>query len=40
VIRFLGYEKIREIDESSKGAKNFDPNIVMSAGEAVPEFRR
>jgi hypothetical protein len=40
VIRFLGYEKIREIDESSKGTKNFDPNIVMSAGEAVPEFRR
>ena len=39
VIRFLGYEKIREIDESSKDAKNFDANLLMNAGEGVPEFR-
>lgn len=36
VIRFLGYEKIREIDESSKNAKDFDVNVVFTAGESVP----
>ena len=36
VIRFLGYEKVREINESSKGAKNFDANVLLGAGENVP----
>jgi hypothetical protein len=36
VIRFLGYEKLREIDESSKQAKDFDTNAMLSAGESVP----
>jgi hypothetical protein len=36
VIRFLGYEKLREIDESSKHAKDFDTNAMLSAGESVP----
>src|ERR1700730_17152245 len=36
VIKFLGYEKVREIDESSKNAKDFDPNAFMAAGENVP----
>ena len=36
VIRFLGYEKLREIDELSKNAKDFDTNALMTAGENVP----
>jgi hypothetical protein len=36
VIRFLGYEKIREIDESAKRGKNFDANVLVGAGENVP----
>ena len=36
VIRFLGYEKVREIDESSKSARDFDTNTMMAAGEIVP----
>jgi hypothetical protein len=36
VIRFLGYEKLREIDELSKNAKDFDTNALMAAGENVP----
>lgn len=40
VIRFLGYEKIREIDESCKDSKNLDANVLMTAGESVPEFRQ
>jgi hypothetical protein len=36
VIRFLGYEKLREIDESSKNAKDFDPNVLLAGGESVP----
>jgi hypothetical protein len=36
VIRFLGYEKIREIDESTKTATNFDPNVLFGIGENVP----
>jgi hypothetical protein len=36
VIRFLGYEKVREIDESSKIATNFDANVLLGAGESVP----
>ncbi len=36
VIRFLGYEKLREIDESSKIAKDFDANVLLAAGEGVP----
>jgi hypothetical protein len=38
VIRFLGYEKLREIDESSKNAKDFDANTVLAAGESVPHI--
>jgi hypothetical protein len=36
VIRFLGYEKLREIDELSKNAKDFDPNVLLAGGETVP----
>jgi len=36
VIRFLGYEKLREIDESSKNARDFDGNVVIAASEGVP----
>jgi hypothetical protein len=36
VIRFLGYERLREIDESSKNAKDFDPNVLLAGGESVP----
>src|SRR5215472_2268732 len=36
VIRFLGYQKLREIDESSKTAKDFDPNVLLAGGESVP----
>jgi hypothetical protein len=36
VIRFLGYEKLREIDEVSKNAKDFDPNVLLAGGESVP----
>lgn len=36
VIRFLGYEKVREIDELSKGAVSFDANLLLGAGENVP----
>jgi hypothetical protein len=38
VIRFLGYERLREIDESSKSAKNFDTNTMLTAGEMVPHI--
>jgi hypothetical protein len=33
VIRFLGYEKLREIDELSKGAKDFDPSVLLAGGQ-------
>jgi hypothetical protein len=36
VIRFLGYENVREIDESAKSATNFDANVLLAAGESVP----
>jgi hypothetical protein len=36
VIRFLGYSRLREIDESSKNANNFDASVLMAAGESVP----
>jgi hypothetical protein len=36
VIRFLGYEKLREIDESSKNSRDLDPNVLVAAGESVP----
>ena len=36
VIRFLGYEKLREIDKLSKNAKDFDPNVLLAGGETVP----
>ena len=38
VIRFLGYEKLRDIDESSKNAKEFDVNVLLAAGEKVPQI--
>jgi hypothetical protein len=37
VIRFLGYEKLREIDESFKTAKDFDATLLLTAGESVPQ---
>jgi hypothetical protein len=36
VVRFLGYEKVREIDESAKSATNFDANALFGVGENVP----
>ena len=36
VVRFLGYEKVREIDESAKNATNFDANALFGVGENVP----
>jgi len=36
-LRHLGYEKLREIDEVSKNAKAFDTNVLLEAGESVPE---
>ena len=36
VIRFLGYNSLREMDESVKTAKEFDTNILLAAGESVP----
>ena len=36
VIRFLGYEKVREIDELAKSITNFDANFLLGAGENVP----
>jgi hypothetical protein len=38
VIRFLGYQKLRELDESSKSAKDFDTNTMLTAGEMVPHI--
>jgi len=37
VIRFLAYGKVREVDTAHKSAKDFDPSILFTAGEAVPE---
>src|SRR5215831_901512 len=37
VIRFLGYKKVREIDESLKNAKDFDSNLLLSSGESIPQ---
>jgi hypothetical protein len=36
VIRFLDYEKIRDIDESFKNAGDFDGSVLLNAGESVP----
>ncbi len=36
VIRFLGYEKLREIDEESRNSKEFDTDVLFSAGEPAP----
>jgi hypothetical protein len=36
VIRFLGYQKLREMDESSKSSRDFDTNTMVAAGESVP----
>lgn len=38
VIRFLGYKKLREIDDSSKNAKDFDTTSMLAAGESVPHI--
>jgi hypothetical protein len=37
VIRFLGYKKVREIDESLKNATEFDSNILLASGEGIPQ---
>jgi hypothetical protein len=36
VIKFLGYKKLREIDESFKNAKDFDTNVLLESGEGIP----
>lgn len=35
VIRYLGYSKIREIDESFKNKNEFDANLLLGAGERI-----
>jgi len=35
VIRFLSYDRIREIDNSFKNIKEFDSNVLLNAGEKV-----
>lgn len=35
VIRFLGYNKIREIDETFKDMDEFDANVLLNAGERI-----
>lgn len=35
VIRFLGYKKVREIDEANKNTKDFEPNSLFSVGEEL-----
>lgn len=37
VIRFLGYKKLREVDESFKNTKDFDSNVLLASGEGIPE---
>jgi len=37
VIRFLSYGKLRQIDEMSKNAKDFDTGVLFAAGETVPQ---
>lgn len=37
VIRFLGYKKVREFDESLKNAKEFDSNVLLASGEGIPQ---
>jgi hypothetical protein len=39
VIRFLGYEKVREIDECSKQSRDFDAGVLFAAGEPVPRVQ-
>lgn len=34
-IRFLGYERVRQIDKAAKSATNFDANALLAAGENV-----
>jgi hypothetical protein len=36
VIRFLGYQKLREIDESFKSATEFDTTALLARSETVP----
>jgi hypothetical protein len=38
VIRFSGYEKVREIDESSKQSRDFDAAVLFAAGDAAPHL--
>ncbi len=38
VIRFLGYKRLREIDESSRKTKEFDTNVLLAASEGVSHF--
>jgi transposase len=37
VIRFLGYGKVREIDIAARDSRDFGMNIVVTAGESVPQ---
>jgi hypothetical protein len=37
VVRFLGYKKIRQLDELHKTAKEFDSSLLFNAGEEVSE---
>jgi hypothetical protein len=37
VIRFLSYGKVRDIDDLAKDSTDFDMNVVVTAGETVPQ---
>jgi hypothetical protein len=37
VIRFSGYQRLREIDESSKNSKEFDTKVLVAASEGVSQ---
>jgi hypothetical protein len=37
VIRFLRYQRLREIDESSKNSKEFDTKVLVAASEGVSQ---
>jgi len=36
VMKFLSYKELRDVDESSKNAKDFDIDVLLAAGESVP----
>jgi len=35
-MKVLSHKKLRDVDESSKNAKDFDIDVLLAAGESVP----